>query len=111
MHPQGYIEVNWNPVDMLNLKRFKKAVVSHGMYSSFVRRMLNSWTTKNRIIPQVWEDLVSAVRETILNYSGELDGERKPRPWNNEVGLEVMRFPKTKFLVRVSMLVCKDSVC
>ena len=42
LHPQGYKEINWNPVDMLDLKRVKEAVVSYGVYSSFARQMLNS---------------------------------------------------------------------
>lgn len=47
-----HLEVNWNPVQMLDLKRFKEAVVAYAMHSLFVSQMLNSWATPNRIIPQ-----------------------------------------------------------
>lgn len=39
---QGYAEVNWNPVEMLDLKRFKEVVISLGMHSPFVKQMLIS---------------------------------------------------------------------
>ena len=51
-YPQSYIEVNWAPVKMLDLKRFKEGVVWHDMHSPFEKQMLSSWTTQNRIIPQ-----------------------------------------------------------
>ena len=61
--PQGYSRVNWDAIEILDLKRFKKATVSYGMHSPFVKQMLNSWTTWNRIISQDWKDLVTAVLE------------------------------------------------
>lgn len=51
-HTQDYAELHWSPVEMLDLKRFKKAVISNGMNSSFEEQMLNSWATRNRIISQ-----------------------------------------------------------
>lgn len=35
MHFQGYTEDNWDPVEMLNLKEFKEALVSYGMFHLF----------------------------------------------------------------------------
>lgn len=32
-------------MQVLDLRRFKEAMVSFGMYSFFVRQMLNSWST------------------------------------------------------------------
>ena len=61
-HPQGYAEVNWNPVETLDWKRYE-AGVSYGVHSPFVKQMLNSWATRNRIIPQGWKDIVAAVLE------------------------------------------------
>ena len=78
-HPQGYTDVNWNHVDMLNLNRFKETVVSYGMNSPFVRQMLNSWSTRNRSIPQNWKDLVTAVLESghlVFSHNGDPEGER-----------------------------------
>lgn len=60
---QGYSEVNWNPIEILYLKRFKEAIDSYGMHSPFVKQMLNSWTTWNRIIPGDLKDLIIAVLE------------------------------------------------
>lgn len=39
-HPEGYLEVKSDSIEMLNFKRFKEAIASCGMHSSFVR-MLN----------------------------------------------------------------------
>lgn len=51
-YPQGYSEVNWDPIEMLDLKRFKEEIFLYGMHSPSVKQMLNSWTTQNRIIPR-----------------------------------------------------------
>ena len=40
-YPQGYAELIWNPVEVLELKRFKEAVISYGVHSPFVKQMLN----------------------------------------------------------------------
>ena len=50
-------------MEMLNLRKFKKVIVSYGMYSSFVRQRLNSWSVFERTIPKDWIDLVKAVLE------------------------------------------------
>ena len=36
-----YSEVNWDLVKMLDVKRFKEAVVSYGMHSPFVKQVFN----------------------------------------------------------------------
>ena len=51
-------------MEMLNLRRFKEVIVSYGMHSPFVKQMLNSWSTSNRIIPQDWRVLVTVVLES-----------------------------------------------
>lgn len=51
-HPQCHAEVRWSPVEMLDLKRFKKAVISNCMNSPFEEQILNSWAMRNRIISQ-----------------------------------------------------------
>lgn len=30
-HPYSYAEVKWNPIEMLDFRRFKEGVVSYGM--------------------------------------------------------------------------------
>lgn len=50
--PQGYVKVNCSPVGMLDLRRLKEAVISYGMYSPYVKWMLNSWATWNRSMSQ-----------------------------------------------------------
>ena len=62
-YPQSCARVKWTPVEMLDLRRFKKVVVSYSMHSPSVQQMLKSWPTCNRIIPQDWRDLVTAVLE------------------------------------------------
>ena len=46
---------------MLDLRRSKEAMLSCGMHSPFVKQMLNSWSTCNRIIPKDWRDVVTAI--------------------------------------------------
>ena len=48
---------------MLDLRRFEEAVI-HSVHSLYFKQMLNSWATQNRIIPQDWKDLVTAILET-----------------------------------------------
>lgn len=45
-NPQSYLEINWNPVEMLYLKRLKEAVVPYGMHTPFMKQMLDSWETE-----------------------------------------------------------------
>ena len=45
------------------LRRFKEAIVSYGMHSSFVKQMLNLWPVCNRIIPKGCIVLVNCVLE------------------------------------------------
>ena len=49
---QGCVRADSIPVGMLDMRRFKEAVVPYGVHLPFVRLMLNSWSTSNRIIPQ-----------------------------------------------------------
>lgn len=58
---QGYNKIKCNPIDILDLQRFKEADLSYGIHSSYVKQILNSWTTENRIIPQDWKDLTIAI--------------------------------------------------
>ena len=48
---------------MLDLKHLKESLVLYSLHSPFVKEMLNTLTTKNRVIPQDWKGLVSAVLE------------------------------------------------
>ena len=64
-YPQGCIRADF-PVEMLDSRRFKEAIISYGMNSPFVKQMLNPWSPCNRIIPQDWRDLVTAVLEPSL---------------------------------------------
>lgn len=62
-----YTEAHWNPVEMLDLRRFKEAIVSYGMHLPFKKWMLNLRATRNRILPQDWKDLFTAVLEAGLH--------------------------------------------
>lgn len=56
-YPHGYIEVKWNQIEILHLRRFKKVVVLYGMHSLYKKQVLNSWVTQNRItskIGKIW---------------------------------------------------------
>ena len=48
---------------MLDLKRFKEAMVAYGIQSPYVKQMLNNWPMQNGIIPKDWKDLITAILE------------------------------------------------
>ncbi|KAL6042591.1 hypothetical protein STEG23_023914 [Scotinomys teguina] len=50
----------------------KEAIVTYGIHTTYVKQMLNSWSTSNRIIPDDWHQLTSAV----LEYSQQLTVEK-----------------------------------
>ena len=56
--------MNWNPTEILDLKRFKEAVILHAILSPYINQMLNTWATQNRIIPQDWKDLATAISKS-----------------------------------------------
>lgn len=66
-HPQGYEEFEWQPMDVLELRKFKESVTNFGMHSPFVKQILISWAIKNRVIPQDWKDMVRAILEPAEN--------------------------------------------
>lgn len=47
---------NLEPIKIQNLKDFKESIVAYGMHPPYVRQMLNTWATQNRIIPQTLEN-------------------------------------------------------
>jgi hypothetical protein len=63
-HLQGYEEVKWNLTDILDLRRFKEAIISYVINSPYVKQILNSWATQNRIILPDWKDIATAILET-----------------------------------------------
>ncbi|XP_052610186.1 oxidized purine nucleoside triphosphate hydrolase isoform X1 [Peromyscus californicus insignis] len=62
----------WVPVKMLDLRRFKEAIASYGMHSPYVKQMLNTWSTCNRILPKDWRDLAQAVLEPGQNLQWKM---------------------------------------
>lgn len=53
----GY-RIKMNPIDILDLKRFKGAVFSYGSHSPYVHQMLNSWATKTELsskTAKIWQ--------------------------------------------------------
>ena len=63
---QGYDKTGWHPTEMIDLRCFSEAVTSYRIHSLYVKQILNNWATQNRIIPQDWKGLVTAVLETGL---------------------------------------------
>lgn len=80
------------------------------MQSPFVKQMLNSWIAKNRVGSQDWNNVVT----TIL----EIELQKQRRTWwkdvvwllNNEVEVDLLKFPKTNFSEKAIMLNYKDSL-
>lgn len=46
-HKKGYKECNWKPICMNDIKVMKQAVVSYGMHSPFVWKMVKTWASSN----------------------------------------------------------------
>ncbi|XP_052593228.1 torsin-1A-interacting protein 1 isoform X3 [Peromyscus californicus insignis] len=80
----------WAPIEMLDLRRFKEAIVSYGMHSPYVKQMLNSWSTYNRIVPQDWRELAQAVLEPRLQWLTWFKDEAKniEKQWRDK-GIQV----------------------
>ena len=62
-YPEDYQEFEWQPMNVLDLKKIKKNVTNFKMHSPFVKQILTSWAIKNRIIPQDWKDTAKAILE------------------------------------------------
>lgn len=67
-HPEPYTDIIVQPIPMRDFKEIKEAITTHGIHSTFVKQLLNSWSTSNRVIPEDWKQLTSAV----LEYSQQL---------------------------------------
>ncbi|KAL6033009.1 hypothetical protein STEG23_015477 [Scotinomys teguina] len=67
-HPEPYVTHTLQPISIRDFKNMKEAIVTYGIHSTYVKLMLNSWSTSNRIIPDDWHQLTSA----ILEYSQQL---------------------------------------
>ena len=59
----AYNELTLCPIEMLDLKHFKIAVVLYGLHSPFVKEMLSNWAMQHGVILQDLKGLVSAVLE------------------------------------------------
>lgn len=60
--------MNWDPIEKLDLKRFKdlkKQSFHNDTHPPFVKQVLNSCATWNRISPQDLKDLVTAILEAV----------------------------------------------
>ncbi|KAL6090475.1 hypothetical protein STEG23_033285, partial [Scotinomys teguina] len=67
-HPEPYVTHTLQPISIRDFTNMKEAIVTHGIHSTYVKQMLNSLCTSNRIIPDDWHQLTSAV----LEYSQQL---------------------------------------
>ncbi|KAL6036459.1 hypothetical protein STEG23_034170 [Scotinomys teguina] len=67
-HPEPYVTHTLQPISIRDFKNMKEAIVTYGIHSTYIKQMLNSWSTSNRIIPDDWHQLTSAV----LEYSQQL---------------------------------------
>ncbi|XP_016827320.1 uncharacterized protein LOC103161659 isoform X1 [Cricetulus griseus] len=62
-HSQGQVAYVRQPIQLKDLKHIKESVVSYGLHSPYVKQLLHSWATFNRVTPADWIGLVSAVLE------------------------------------------------
>ena len=43
---QGYDEIRWCPIELIDLKHLKEAMISYGMCLSYVKQILNDLVTQ-----------------------------------------------------------------
>ena len=103
-HPQGYQEFEWQPVGLLELRKSKESVTNFGMHLPSVKQILTSWTIKNRLIPQDWEDMARAILQpaTHFQWFSWWREEARKIAWQNRVGIE--RFLQIKCSLKVALL-------
>lgn len=52
-----------NPIKIQDLKYFRESIITYETYSPYMKKILNSWTTQNRIIHKDLKDSISVVVE------------------------------------------------
>ena len=62
---------------MQDLKHFKEAMVLNGWHSPFVKEMLTTWPTQNRVIPNSVKDWHQLFYRLDKNYHGYHGGGKK----------------------------------
>lgn len=62
-HPRGYLQINWKPTYIADLRQLRGSVVAYGMYLAYVRQVINNWAMQTRIRPQDRKDLMAAILE------------------------------------------------
>lgn len=60
-HPNGLVVYQWEPIQIKGLKGIKQAIVSYGIHYPYVRELLNSLASANRVTPEDWSQLISTL--------------------------------------------------
>lgn len=68
-YTQGYREYKWDPMKMLDSENIKEAIVPYGMHLAYVRQMLNTRSTQDKLTPKDWKQLGTAE----LEYGPQLE--------------------------------------
>ncbi|KAL6089348.1 hypothetical protein STEG23_017836 [Scotinomys teguina] len=76
-HPKPYVTHTLQPISIGDFKNMKEAIVTYGIHSTYVKQILNSWSTSNRIIPDDWHQLTSAVLECSQQLQWKADSEKR----------------------------------
>ena len=53
---QGYDKIGLHPIEIIDIRHFKEAMISYEMHSSYVKQIQNNWATQNRIFPKTGRD-------------------------------------------------------
>lgn len=85
------------------LEKFKEAIISYGMHSTFVKQMLNSWATHNRIISQDQKGLVTAILEAGPQLQWKTWWREEARVREQHGRARAMEISMKGFLVRPSL--------
>ena len=93
---------------MLDLKHLKESLVLYSLHSPFVKEMLNTLTTKNRVIPQDWKGLVSAVLEAGQQLQWLSWWMHKATKIGQQNIAREINIQKTNYLVKSIMLIYQN---
>lgn len=76
----------------IGFEEIKVSVISYGIASTYVKKMWNSWSAQNRIIPQDWKDMTTAILEhdSYLQWQSWWKEEVKViEQWNQDRGTDI----------------------
>lgn len=83
----GSTTQKWEPIPMKDMKSIKNAIMTFEVHSPYVKQLLSTWATNNKITPSDWNDLISAV----LDHSSQIQWKALWRQESKALELQGLR--------------------